>query len=107
QTTGHNDMQKSPTTAQSGSRQRSQTTGQVGAAGKAGAATSLSTEQRTKITSAFKEEHVAPAKNVNFSISVGTRVPREHVTLHPLPARVVKIYPRWHGYEFIRVRDEI
>lgn len=104
QTTGRNEMQKSPTTSKS---ERSQTTGQVGAAGKGGAAASLSTEQRTKITSAFKEEHVAPVKNVHFSISVGTRIPRERITLHPLPSRIVKIYPRWHGYEFIRVRDEI
>jgi hypothetical protein len=74
--------------------------------GQAGAGAKLSTEQRTKITSVFREEHVAPATNVNFAISVGTRVPRD-VRFHRLPAKIVTIYPEWRGYEFIRVRDQI
>jgi len=49
---------------------------------------------------------VAPANNVNFSISVGTRIPRD-VSYHPLPAEVVTIYPEWRGYEFILVNDQI
>ncbi len=82
--------------------ERSQTT-----TGQAGAGAKLSTEQRTKITSVIRNEHVAPAKNVNFSIAVGTRVPREGITLHRLPSEVVTIYPEWRGYEYILVRDEI
>ena len=80
---------------------KSQTTGQAGAGAK------LSTEQRTKITTVFRSEHVAPVNNVNFSISVGTRVPREGVSFRPLPAEVVTIYPEWRGYEFILVRNQI
>ena len=80
---------------------RSQTT-----TGQAGGGAKLSTEQRTKITSVIREQHVAPVNNVNFSISVGTRVPRE-VSFHPLPASVVTIYPEWRGYEFFLVRDQI
>jgi Protein of unknown function (DUF1236) len=74
--------------------------------GQAGAGAKLSTEQRTKITSVIREQRVAPAEHVNFSISVGTRVPRE-VRFHPLPAEVVTVYPEWRGYEFFLVRDEI
>jgi len=81
--------------------ERSQTT--VGAAG---AGAQLSTEQRTKITSVIREQRVAPVNNVNFSISVGTRVPSE-VRFHPLPAEVVTIYPEWRGYDYIMVRDQI
>jgi hypothetical protein len=44
---------------------------------------------------------------VNFSISVGTRVPREGVTFTTLPTEVVSIYPQWRGYKFIVVHDEI
>ena len=44
---------------------------------------------------------------MNFSIAVGTRVPREGVTFRPLPAEVVTIYPEWRGYEFFLVRDQI
>ena len=74
--------------------------------GQAGAGAKLSTEQRTKITSVIREQHVAPVNNVNFSISVGTRVPRE-VSFHPLPAEIVTIYPDWRGYEFFLVRNQI
>jgi hypothetical protein len=75
--------------------------------GQAGAGAKLSTEQRTKITTVIRNEHVAPVTNVNFSISVGTRVPREGVSFRPLPAEVVTIYPEWRGYEFILVRNQI
>jgi hypothetical protein len=79
---------------------KSQTIGQAGAGAK------LSSEQRTKITTVIRDQHVAPVKNVNFSISVGTRVPRD-VSFHPLPAEVVTVYPEWRGYEFILVNDQI
>jgi hypothetical protein len=80
----------------------SKTTGQAGAGAK------LSTEQRTKITTVIKEQHVQPVTNVNFSISVGTRVPRGGgVTFHALPAEIVTVYPQWRGYEYILVRDQI
>jgi hypothetical protein len=74
--------------------------------GQAGAGAKLSTEQRTKITTVIKNQHVQPTTNVNFSISVGTRVPRS-VHFHALPTEIVEIYPSWRGYEFILVRDQI
>jgi hypothetical protein len=74
--------------------------------GQAGAGAKLSTEQRTKITTVIKQQRVSPVTNVNFSVSVGTRVPRD-VSFHPLPAEIVTIYPDWRGYEFILVRDQI
>ena len=80
---------------------RSQTT-----IGQAGAGAKLSTEQRTRITTVIRDQHLAPVSNVNFQVAVGTRVPRE-VTFHPLPAEVASIYPEWRGYEFILVRNQI
>ena len=80
--------------------ERSQTTGQAGAGAK------LTTEQRTKVTTVIRDQHIAPVTNVNFAISIGTRVPRE-VGFHPLPAEIVTIYPDWRGYEFFLVRDQI
>jgi hypothetical protein len=74
--------------------------------GQAGAGARLSTEQRTRITSVIREQHVSPVNNVNFAISVGTRVPRE-IGFHPLPPQIVTIYPEWRGYEFFLVRDQI
>jgi hypothetical protein len=80
---------------------KSTTTGQAGANAK------LSTEQRTKITSVIRNEHVKSVDHVNFSVSVGTRVPREGVTFTTLPTEVVTIYPEWRGYKYIVVHDEI
>jgi hypothetical protein len=80
--------------------ERSQTVGQAGAGAK------LTTEQRTKITTVIRDQHVSPVTNINFSISVGTRVPRD-VGFHPLPAEIVTYYPDWRGYEFFLVRDQI
>jgi uncharacterized protein DUF1236 len=77
------------------------TTGQAGAGGK------LTSDQRTKITSVIHSQKVESVTNVNFSVSVGTRVPREGVHFYPVPTEVVTIYPEWRGYEFIMVRDQI
>ena len=74
--------------------------------GQAGAGAKLSGEQRTKITTVIRSQHVEPLKNVNFSISVGTRVPRD-VRFHALPAEVVTVYPEWRGYEYVLVNDQI
>lgn len=88
------------TTAGAKQEERSKTVGQAGAGAK------LSTEQRTKITTVIRDQHVSPVTNINFSISVGTRVPRD-VGFHPLPAEIVTYYPDWRGYEFFLVRDQI
>jgi hypothetical protein len=84
----------------SGGERSQMTTGQAGGGAK------LTTEQRTKITTVIRNEHVAPVTSVNFNVAVGTRVPRD-VSFHPLPAEVVTVYPEWRGYNFILVRDEI
>ena len=78
-----------------------QTTGQGAAAGHA----KLSTEQRTKITTVFKQHNVAPT-HLNVSIHVGARVPSS-VHFYPMPVEVVTIYPEWRGYDYIRVGNEI
>ena len=54
----------------------------------------------------IKETRVQPVTNVNFSISVGTRVPRD-VSFHALPPRVVTIYPEWRSYKYILVKEQI
>lgn len=74
--------------------------------GQAGAGAKLSSEQRTTIRTSITKQNVKPVTNINFSISVGTRVPRT-VGFHPLPAEVVTIYPDWRGYEFFLVNDQI
>jgi hypothetical protein len=99
---GQNRDSKMNAENKNGTESRSQST-----TGQAGAGAKISTEQRTKITTVIRNEHVAPVDHVNFSIDIGTRVPREGVTFRPLPVEVVTIYPEWRGYEFFMVRDQI
>ena len=77
------------------------TTGQAPAG-----ARQLNTEQRTTIRTVIKDQNVKPATNVNFSIAVGTQVPRT-VTFHPVPRQLVTIYPDWQGYEYFLVNYQI
>ncbi|MBN9586767.1 MAG: hypothetical protein BGN84_16860 [Afipia sp. 62-7] len=74
--------------------------------GQAGAGAKLSGEQRTSIRTSITKQNIKPVTNINFSISIGTHVPRT-VAFHPLPAEVVTIYPDWRGYEFFLVNDQI
>ena len=92
--------QKSKST-QSTTQENRTTTGQGAAAGSA----NLSTEQRTKITTIFRQHKVEPA-HLNVSVSVGTRVPTS-VHFYPLPVEVITIYPQWRGYEYILVGEQI
>ena len=68
-------------------------------------ATQLTTEQRTEVrekvlTSAPREN------NVNFSVNVGTVVPRT-VHVAEVPETLIRIHPGWRGDRFFVVRDEI
>jgi hypothetical protein len=62
-------------------------------------------EKRTQIASAFKSEKIQETTNVNFNISVGATIP-SGVRFHPLPPRIVEIYPEWRGYEVVYVRGQ-
>jgi hypothetical protein len=62
-------------------------------------------EKRTQIVSAIKSEKIQETTNVNFNISVGATIPAT-VRFHPLPARIVEIYPEWRGYDVIFVRGQ-
>jgi hypothetical protein len=81
---------------------KAQTTGQ----GAAGGAAKLSTEQRTTIRTVIKRQNVRPMKKVDFSISIGTPVPRT-VRFYRVPVELVQIYPHWRGYDYFLVGDQI
>lgn len=66
----------------------------------------INDEQRTRISQSITRLDVKPLTNVNFSISVGTVVPRD-VRLATLPPDVIEIVPQYRGYSFFVVRDEI
>jgi hypothetical protein len=62
-------------------------------------------EKRTQIASAFKSERIQETTNVNFNISVGATIPSS-VRFHPIPSRIIEIYPEWRGYEVVYVRGQ-
>ncbi|MBP1294179.1 DUF1236 domain-containing protein [Bradyrhizobium elkanii] len=70
------------------------------------ASVNINDQQRTRISASISHLNVQPLTNVNFSLSVGTVVPRD-IRLQPLPAEVVEIVPQYRGYNFVLVKDEI
>ncbi|QHP71267.1 DUF1236 domain-containing protein [Bradyrhizobium sp. LCT2] len=70
------------------------------------ASVNINDQQRTRISTSISHLNVQPLNNVNFSLSVGTAVPRD-VRLQPLPAEVVETVPQYRGYNFVLVKDEI
>jgi hypothetical protein len=82
---------KAAGTEQSGSSQRVQ----------------LTEEKRTNIhQTILRDRNVNRVNNVNFSINVGTRVPRS-VRLEVLPADVIQIVPEYRSYRYFVVDDQI
>lgn len=66
----------------------------------------LNKQQETKISASISHLNVRPLTNVNFSLNVGTVVPR-NVHLSTLPPDVVEIVPQYRGYSFALVKDQI
>jgi hypothetical protein len=83
--------------------QNSSTSGQ-GGSGAAGGG--LTTENRGRVRDEFKRRGGHRVDNVNFTISVGTVVPRS-VRLVSVPGPIVEIVPAWRGYLYFMVGDEI
>jgi hypothetical protein len=70
------------------------------------ASVDLNDRQRTRISESVSHLNAQPLTNVNFSLSVGTAIPRD-VRLQQLPADVVEVVPQYRGYNYVLVRDEI
>jgi hypothetical protein len=66
----------------------------------------LNRQQETKISTSISRLNVRPLTSVNFSLNVGTVVPRD-VHLSTLPPDVVEIVPQYRGYSFALVKDQI
>ncbi|MGZ2483125.1 hypothetical protein ACVITL_001648 [Rhizobium pisi] len=64
----------------------------------------ISVEQQTEIRNVVKEVHVEPVDEVDFTVSVGTTIPKK-VRLEPLPPQIVKIVPQYKAYRFFILAD--
>ena len=68
---------------------------------------SFTSEQRTKIReTVFKEKNAPRVSNVDFSLNVGTVVPRT-VHIVEVPEVIITVHPEWRGYRYFIVNDEI
>lgn len=70
------------------------------------ASININDQQRTRVAESITRLNVQPINNINFSLTVGTAVPRD-IRLQTLPAEVVEVVPQYRGYSFFVVRDEI
>jgi hypothetical protein len=69
---------------------------------------SLNDQQRTKIRETVINSRSAPrVSNVDFSVNVGTVVPRGHIHLVRVPETLVRIQPRWRHYLYFVYNNEI
>ena len=105
--------EQSPAKTERGQRDQGRDQGKQGPAGgqaeqgRGGSAPNLSTEQRTRIRETVLVGGNAPrVNNVNFSVRVGTVVPRT-VRVVAVPSVLVEIHPQWRGYMYFVVGDEI
>lgn len=67
---------------------------------------SLNENQKTQIRENIMRRNPRTQTDVNFSVSVGRAVPR-NVELQTLPPDIARIVPRYRGYKYLIVRDEI
>jgi hypothetical protein len=69
---------------------------------------SLNEQQRTQIRETVINSRSAPrVSNVDFSVNVGTVVPRGHIHLVRVPETLIRIEPRWRHYLYFVYNDEI
>jgi hypothetical protein len=66
----------------------------------------LTQTQRTEFREKITRHREARVNNVNFSINVGTRVPRDF-NLHVLPQDIVTIVPAYRGYRYFIVEERV
>jgi hypothetical protein len=95
--------------AQPGQMQRNQGTQQGQREGdrSGGVSVSFTPEQRTKIRDVVLKERDAPrVSKVDFSLNVGTVVPRT-VRVVAVPDVIVQYHPEWRGFRYFLVNDQL
>lgn len=66
----------------------------------------LSEQQQTRVRETVLKQRGGRVTNVNFSVTIGTRVPRS-VQLAVLPAAVIEVVPEYRSYRYVVIRDDI
>src|SRR5436305_938740 len=73
-----------------------------------GTSSSASTNdpQRTQVIDRLRNDRAARNPNINIQVSIGERLP-SRVRARPLPPDIVRIEPRYRGYEYTVVEDQV
>ena len=66
----------------------------------------VTSEQKTRITTTIRSQHVQALHGVSFAVRAGTIVPTQY-EFHPLPPEIITIVPDYRGYDYILVDEEI
>jgi hypothetical protein len=77
-----------------------------GRSGRSVGSTTLSSDQRTHLHETIAGGGVHRVDHVDFSLSVGVRVP-DTVTFYDIPETIVDIVPEYRGFRYIVVGDEL
>ena len=68
----------------------------------------LNDQQRNEIRTTVINKSGAPrVDHVDFDVTVGTVVPREHIHVVPVPETLVRIEPERRGYLYFVYEDEV
>ncbi len=67
----------------------------------------LSGQQRMEIDQVVDASNAPRADRVDFNVRVGTVVPRRSVRVVPVPETLVRIEPRWRGYEYFVYNNQV
>jgi hypothetical protein len=98
---------KTPDRAEGSAPSKNGTASSSQPAGKSGERTRLSEQQRTNVQHTIMQDRkVNRVTTVNFSINVGTRVPRS-IRLAPLPVAVFSLVPEYRNYRYFVVHEDI
>ena len=98
------DRSKDTARDRDGSQQRDQAASKDG--GRDGARVNLSQDQRTQVRERLSSHREARVTNVNFSINIGTSIPR-NFRVHVIPADIVAIVPQYRGYRYFIVEERV
>jgi hypothetical protein len=99
--------QRGITTERNATEQTGRTGVNVGERGERGGSVQLSEDQRSQIKTIIGHERGPRLdRNVDFSLTVGTRIPRS-VHYEVLPEEIVRIVPQYREFDYFLVEDEI
>ena len=93
-------------TGQTGQQQTTGRSSDPSRPGGTSASTNINDQQRSQIVDRLRRDRSVSRQNINIQVSVGERLP-PRARLQRLPPDIVRIAPRYRGYEYTVVEDRV